>query len=245
MGDAVGTFNLATSGAPPWVSSGTALLGSGPSFTTTTQYANNAKLSAQLKLQPPFTVALGFRRLGTPTSGAILGGLRINSAATPQYFGLTIDYANTTDLHMSSSNTTTFLQSASFLTPVLGTDYIVVASSTVTAWTAYVFPINPAGNMTTSTGAWGGVGLIPTYTTTSQIVMGADPAFSRNINANIWFMGLWSRALTQPDAVAIASNPWQMFRKRGWLFRSPLPSFGTPRLSLVSSSETHPAQYQE
>jgi hypothetical protein len=207
--DLIGGVNLTTSGGPVWVPGSSPMTGAELSLTSTSMGANNAILPATLKLQPPVTLVCGFRRIGIPTSSSLIFGTYPNNTGAAPYNAYSIYYSNTVNLAIGSSNSSNYPSSGNTFTPTTGIDYVLVAVFNPTTYTFYVYPL-PSGVPSVYSGSWG-VTIGPVYSSTALIGCGANAGAARNLNGNVWFAGMYSRALSAIEAAAWGRNPWQIF----------------------------------
>ena len=188
------------------------LTGSELAFTSTTTYANDATLPTDLKIQPPATLVFGYRKTGTPSAQGNVFGTWLNTNGAAQFVGFSTQYnAGGTALLASSSNATTYATPATVvLTPTTGVDYVIVVVYNATTFTSYAFPVNGGAPTINASVSWG-ITIAPVYTSTAQLACGAVPGYTRNAACNVWFGGIYNRALSATEAFAWARNPWQVF----------------------------------
>ncbi len=207
--DATGNLNLSTTGfgaSNPW-GSGASIGLSCPS----SGMGAMATVPAALQWSGPITLAVGFRRLGTPTSfGNLCGLFPTNSNANP-YRVAAILWSPTAGQVESYWCYNTSYEGPATSTRIVATDVNSVVSMTFV-------PGNPGAQLLYINGLLDSTFAQPQYpfwTSTAQFAIGAYPGYAANSDSLIYWAGWWSRALTAGEHAALAGNPWQIFKPRG------------------------------
>jgi hypothetical protein len=169
-----------------------------------TGYGAQATLPTALQLQPPITLAFGFRKLGTPTANSGICGLLINNTATSPY-GFEVYWGSSTSFYLGAGDGVTFNTDNAFYTPTTGVDAVFAVSSTSAAQSMYVNGLL----LTTAT-----LGYLPTYTATSLFYLGNFVPISQNSNTLFYWAAVWNRILSAAEHALLGSNVnaiWQIF----------------------------------
>ena len=216
IADLIGGVNLTASSAfasaPTWSLGTRPKFGAGPPLAATSSNFQ-ATLPAQLKIQVPITLVMGFRVLGNMTGGGVLFGLYLNSSNAADFYAATIRVYDNSHIGLGASTTSNYNSTPAILATTAGVDYIVTAVFNSTTYTTYVYN-SATGAISTLTASWANSPLSATYTSTALIGFGAVSGHTANPNFVPSFGAVYNRALTAGEAAAWGVNPWQVFVPR-------------------------------
>lgn len=213
--DVVNNIALPFTNSPVWQPGGSPQTGGGLFLNTTTQRAGSV-LPPILQLQPPMTLVLCFRPVGVISNTSNLFGLYLNSSGAAAFgnfirwtAGTGGNTGNVGYLVANSSGASSVTQTVGPV--VVGSDYLMILSLGVTSSSCYFMPLLGKPSITNNNY---GFSANSVYTGTSQVTFGASPGYTAISRARIHFGGIYSRALTMSQASSLASNPWQIFRRK-------------------------------
>jgi hypothetical protein len=203
--DGIGNLNLATMGfgsTNPWAS-GTAV---GISLTVNGASAN-APLPVDVQIQPPITLAVGYRQIGVANGNAPLCGIFYNNSNGAQFAFEVASGASTIGLCIGVGGYAPSLTSASLALK----DHVASAS---------FFPSVPGQSLYIDGALSGSSGAGPafaSYSATSLVDIGsAGSTYSgRYCNALVYWVGVWNRALSDAEHALIGSSVnaiWQIMQ---------------------------------
>lgn len=176
-------------------------------------------MSSSLKIPAPATVVLGYRQLGANANSTLVFGTYLNNSQSGNTYAFILEFSSTTTLRLVSSYAGGVLVTSGFFVPTVGVDYVFVITFGISTWNFSAYPVN-GGAPSFSNGTWSS-NVNPVYSATAQIGFGSAASFSRVCNYNIYFGGLYNRALSQTEAQTFAANPWQIFKSPGGFLSSP------------------------
>jgi hypothetical protein len=218
LADSVSQAPLTINAAASWgASNPSSPMGSGLKCATTNAGAQVA-LPKYLQLQAPVTLVVGFQPKFagiSPTSGSYLLGLFLNNTGASQFLSFGIRYDSISDLGLISC-ASGGINVVAGLPYIAGQDYVMAAVFNPGGYVIYVTPVGGTP-LAPVTGNWVNSPLTSTYASSALLGMGAVSGNTGSPNSLIYFGALYNRALSQVEANLWGSNPWQIYRTRGWL----------------------------
>ena len=184
IGGTGGGANLAITGGATWSPGATMGLSCAG---TSGNVGASATLPVRLKLQPPYTIAVAFRRLGASIQYGSLFGLWLNNTNANPPIAVAIEYNNTTGGLSVVYGTQT---ASSGLSASIGTDHVAVFSMAPSSSTpSYLYLDGVAGTSSSYNGA-------ATYLSTALIGLGNYASTSGfSSNSLIYWAAIWGEAL--------------------------------------------------
>lgn len=204
--DIVSGSNLVTASATPWSSGLTSGL-----LCTTDGTGVQGNLPASLQIQPPLTMAIGFRLVSTPVVSCPALGIYVGGTSTRT---LALETGSTLTINFVTATGTLLAKSLS-----LGTDYVAVVTAVSGNSSLYVNDVLAQNSASTYTVSYS--------SPTIQIGGVSFAGGVRNPGSLIYWTAIWNRFLAPVEIKQVSANPWQIFHPPPATLSIWYPSGGT------------------
>ena len=205
--DIVSGSNLVTASATPWSSGLTSGL-----LCTTDGTGVQGNLPASLQIQPPLTMAIGFRLVSTPVVSCPALGIYVGGTSTRT---LALETGSTLTINFVTATGTLLAKSLS-----LGTDYVAVVTAVSGNSSLYVNAVLAQNSASTYTVSYS--------SPTIQIGGVSFAGGVRNPGSLIYWTAIWNRFLAPVEIKQVSANPWQIFHPPPATLSIWYPSGGAP-----------------